>query len=136
MEFVVLAVLFGTLGLLAFGMLWQERRRVPEPSGAVVYSVEDSIDFVWDRLGEEQRSMIGRSDVRRILEWEMHYLQGARPAGATPVVGSVEAAEHIQRMAYEQGHAYEPASIFAVLDLQAEYLAAIGAVGGAVEGDG
>ena len=101
---------------------------------AAIYGVDDSIEWIWEGLGEDKRGLT-KSDVRRILEWEMHYLQQPdvwRDDGV-PVVGGVEAAAYAQRKSLEEGHAYEPEQIFAVLDLQATYLEAIGAVGEPVD---
>ncbi len=39
------------------------------------------------------------------------------------------AARYTQEQAFNEGHAYEPEQIYAVMDLQAAYLQAIGAVG-------
>lgn len=114
------------------GLLLQERR----PSEvAIVYSVEDALDFVWDRLSDTTRTLISKGDVRRILEWEMHYLQRPDHREGAAVVGGVDAAAYAQEKAIEQGIGYEPEVIFEVLDLQAEYLAELGAVGDPVAAD-
>lgn len=114
------------LVVFAVGLLLQERR----PSEvAIVYSVEDALDFVWDGLGDTARESIGRADVRRILEWEMHYLQRPDHREGPAVVGGIDAAGYAQERAIEQGFGYEPEVIFEVLALQAGYLDALGAVG-------
>ena len=120
--------------VLAFGvaMFWQESRRMRQP--AAIYGVEDSIEWIWEGLGDDKLGL-KKSDVRRILEWEMHYLQqpDVWDDDAAAVVGGDAAAAYAQEKALEEGYAYEPAQIFAVLDLQASYLVAIGAVGEPVE---
>jgi hypothetical protein len=122
--------------VLAFGvaMFWQESRRMQQP--AAIYGVDDSIEWIWEGLGDDKLGL-KKSDVRRILEWEMHYLQ--RPdvweGDGNPVVGGEAAAAYAQEKSLEEGHSYEPNQIFAVMDLQATYLQAIGAVGEPVEGD-
>ena len=111
---------------LAFA--WQER--APAPELAVIYGTEDALEFIMVRLNESTRTELRRSDVRRILEWEMAYLQDADHGPETPVVvGGLEAAEFAQRKALEQGYAYNAEAIIDVLDRQAEYLAALGAIG-------
>ena len=120
--------------VLAFGiaMFWQESRRMHHTEA--IYGVEDSIEFIWDGLGADNLGL-KKSDVRRILEWEMHYLQKPElwePDGE-PVVGGHHAAQYAQDKSFEEGHAYEPNQIYAVLDLQAAYLVAIGAVGAVAE---
>ena len=130
--FAVLMVL-----VLVFGvaMFWQESKRMRQ--NAAIYGVEDSIEWIWEGLGDDKRGL-RRSDVRRILEWEMHYLQQPdvwKDDGAA-VVGGLEAATYVQEQSLAQGHAYSPEQIFTVLDLQATYLQAIGAIGDPVESDG
>jgi len=122
--------------VFAFGiaMFWQESRRMQQE--AAIYGVEDSIEFIWDAFGDDTFGL-KKSDVRRILEWEMHYLQ--QPSlwedDGHPVVGGEAAATYTQNQALAAGFSYEPFQIFAVMDLQAEYLAAIGAVGEPLQPD-
>ncbi|GMQ86203.1 MAG: hypothetical protein BMS9Abin07_1776 [Acidimicrobiia bacterium] len=118
------------LAVFGVGLLLQERR---PNEVAIVYGVEEALDFVWDGLGGATKDTIGRGDVRRILEWEMHYLQRPAHREGEAVVGGLDAAAYAQEQSYAEGYAYEPEVIFAVLDLQAEYLAALGAVGDPVD---
>lgn len=125
-----LLALVGVLVVFGIGLLLQERR----PSEiAIIYSVEDAIEYVWGGLSADTRDTIGRGDVRRILEWEMHYLQRPDQREGPAVVGGIDAAAYAQERAIEQGFGYEPAVIFEVLDLQAAYLAQLGAVGDQAE---
>ena len=120
--------------VLAFGiaMFWQESRRVQHREA--IYGVEDSIEFIWDGLGDDKLGL-KKSDVRRILEWEMYYLQQPKlwEDEGPPIVGGEAAARYTQERALEAGFSYEPPQIFGVMDLQAEYLQAIGAVGDVAE---
>jgi hypothetical protein len=128
------AVLMAVVVAFGVAMFWQESKRMSQPHA--IYGVEDSIEFVWISLGEETAGL-KKSDVRRILEWEMHYLQQPHlwESDGSPVFGGTAAAEYVQQRALAAGHAYEPDQIFAVLDMQAVYLEAIGAVGDPVDGD-
>lgn len=130
----VLLLLALVVVLTAFGvglMLQERGRRVDD--GVSVYGVDDAIVYIWERLPDDIIELIDQSDIRRILEWEMVYLQQPSKRDGPAVVGGVEVAQFVQDRAYETGHAYEPEAIFAVLDLQSEYLRAIGAVGGPVD---
>ncbi len=128
----LIAALIAVMVVFGVGLLLQERR----PSEvAIVYSVEDALDFIWDRLSDTTRKVISKGDVRRILEWEMHYLQRPDHREGAAVVGGVDAAAYAQERAIEQGIWYEPEVIFEVLGLQAEYLAELGAVGKRVATD-
>ncbi len=126
---IVAAGLAAALLGVAVAFLWQERRNRPEP--VVVYGVEDAIDWVMPRLSPAADTRLGRDDVRRILAWEMRYVQDPdlRPVEEVVVVGGLEAAEYAQRRAVAEGHPYDGDMIIEVLDLKAGYLAAIGAVG-------
>lgn len=128
------AVMIGVV--LAFGvaMFWQESKRMT--SREAIYGVEDSIVYIWESLGEDKHGLT-RGDIRRILEWEMLYLQQPDlwKGDGQPVVGGQEAAAFAQKKSLESGNAYEPEQIFAVLDLQASYLGAIGAIGDPADPD-
>lgn len=130
--FVLALVLLGLLLSVGFAFWWQERG--PSPEREIVYGVEDALDFVMARLSNEARGLVGRNDVRRILEWELRYLQDPDLRGeAAAVVGGLEAARYAQDQAMAQGYPYDGAVIIEVLDLQAGYLASLGAVGAVVE---
>lgn len=120
------------LAVFAVGMALQERVR-PVDDGVVVYGVDDAVVYVWERLPLDLAGSNSQSDIRRILEWEMLYLQQPSKRNGPAVVGGVEVAQFVQDRAYETGHPYESEVILAVLDLQADYLRAIGAVGGPVD---
>ena len=127
-------ILLGLLLILGIAVAWQEVRSDPED--IAIYGVEDSIEWVVARLSPEAREGMRRSDVRRILGHAVHYLQtpGVRSdPDAPPVVASAECARYVQDRSLLEGHAYDGPVILEVLDLQAEYLGAIGAVGDTVD---
>ncbi len=131
---IVAVVFFALLLSIGIGLLWQEHRRIPER--AVIYGEEDSIEFIMPRLSDDAGAQLKKTDVRRILEWSVRYLQDPDlRAGleAPPVAGGADAAEYVQARALEAGHPYDGALIVEVLDLQTEYLVAIGAVGKPVD---
>lgn len=125
----LLLALVVVLAVFGVGLLLQEHgRRVDD--GVSVYGVDDAIVYIWERLPDDVVESMDRSDIRRILEWEMLYLQQPSKRDGPAVVGGVEVAQFVQDRAYETGHPYEPQTIFTVLDLQVDYLRTIGAVGG------
>ena len=128
----LIVALAAVLAVFGFGMLLQEHRRQVD-DGVAVYGVDDAVIYIWERLPENLTDAIDRADIRRILEWEMLYLQQPSKRNGPAIVGGLDAAEFVQQRAFDTGHAYEPEPIFTVLDLQADYLRAIGAVGGPVE---
>lgn len=108
------------------------RRRRPEPA---VYVINDAVDFAMGSLDPELLERIGKAGVRRIIEWSTHYLQGLavpsrRRQGLSVVAGGEGSAiEYIQYQLATSGHEYPAADIAGVLAAEAEYLAAIGALG-------
>lgn len=126
------ALLFGVLLMVIALMAWQEARRRPsyEP---LEYVVNDAVKHIHERLGAD--SPMGRSDIRRILEWEVFYLQGlAQPNRSNPVEtvagGHELSVEYIAGQIHTaHGVSYSPGEIENVLRLEADYLMAIGAVG-------
>ncbi len=129
-------LLIGLLLLIVALMVWQEARRRPsyEP---LEYVVEDAVKHVQEGLS--QGSRLTRADIRRILEWEVFYLQGLaqddRKNPVETVAGGHEASVEFIASEIEERHgvSYPLVDIEEVLRLEADYLRAIGAVGEPVE---
>lgn len=136
---VVGAILVAVLLGIGAAMVWQEAigKPVDQP---LTYVIEDAVGFVHERLGPD--SGLARDDVRRILEWEIVYLQGVKPRRGTVlqpvrVGGSEDAIRFIAAQISDQsGPRYSTGAIAAVLEGEAAYLASIGALGPAVHEDG
>ena len=130
------ALLVAVLLAAAAAMVWQEAVRRPgaEP---LTYVLEDAVGFIHD--GFEAEAPIGRDDVRRILEWEVIYLQGVSPRHSGPlqavrVAGSEDAVRFIMiQITRRSGPRYSENVIHAVLEGEAGYLASIGALGSPVQ---
>lgn len=130
------ALLIAVLLVIAAAMVWQEAIKRPgeEP---LTYVLENAVQFIHTGFGPE--AALSADDVRRILEWEVIYLQGISPKGsgalqAVRVGGSDDAVQFIARqITRRSGPRYDEAAIRAVLQGEAEYLASIGALGEAVE---
>jgi hypothetical protein len=134
-------LLAGILLLIVAALVWQEAKRRPQAEGPV-YVVEDAVRFIVSRLDPDTAVRLRTSDVRRIVEWEVYYLQGlAQPRRHTPVEtvagGWEEAVTFIAgRIEEAHGVAYAVDDIRRVLRLEAAYLQSIGAVGDPAGGDG
>ncbi|HSJ36074.1 MAG TPA: hypothetical protein VLB85_13570, partial [Acidimicrobiia bacterium] len=83
---IVLGALLFALFLLIVGlMVWQEAKRRPGPPERA-YVISDAVRFIIGRLDDQTRARLGRSGVQRIIEWEVHYLQGlAQKSRRNPV---------------------------------------------------
>ena len=128
------ALLGAVLLLIVATLVWQEARK-RGGSEPVAYVVDDAVDFIVARAG----SRMSRADVRRIIEYEVFYLQGLaqrRRSNPVDVVagGSDGSVRYIAaQIAENHDVAYAPEEIEAVLSLEAEYLVSIGAVGDPVD---
>lgn len=133
LEVLTLVVLLAGVLLVIVAMLvWQEARRRPsyEP---LEYVVNDAVKHIAERLPED--ADLSNADIRRILEWEVFYLQGLAQEDRKQPVETV-AGGHDQSISYiadqihtKHGVSYSQDQIAEVLRLEADYLAAIGAVG-------
>jgi hypothetical protein len=116
-------------------LVWQEAKSRTIDEGPL-YVLEDAVDFVIERL--DPGVMLERSDVLRILEWEIYYLQGlAQPKRRNRVEtvagGEAAAVDFITaEIADKNKVTYDSSDVAAVLALEASYLASIGAVGARV----
>ncbi len=134
----LIGLLAGVLLLVLALLAWQQARS-RRVAGPVVYAVEDAVAFVTARLDGDVAERLTLADVRRILEWEIYYLQGlAQPDRRNPVEtvagGTEQAVAFIAaEIAEKHGVSYSPGDIAEVLRHEAEYLVAIGAVGEPVE---
>ncbi|HEX6299615.1 MAG TPA: hypothetical protein VF148_04040 [Acidimicrobiia bacterium] len=126
------ALLAGVLLVIVAMLVWQEARRRPsyEP---LEYVVNDAVKHIEERLPED--TDLRNADIRRILEWEVFYLQGLAQRDRKQPVETV-AGGHDQSISYiaeqihtKHGVSYSQDQIAEVLRLEADYLAAIGAVG-------
>lgn len=130
--FSFVALLVGVLLVIVALMLWQEAKRRPsyEP---LEYVVNDAVKHIAERLPED--SGLRSADIRRIIEWEVFYLQGlAQDDRKNPVEtvagGHDLSVEYIADQIREKHSvSYSHDQIEDVLRLEADYLAAIGAVG-------
>lgn len=126
------AVLVGALLVIVALMVWQEARRRPsyEP---LEYVVNDAIKHIAERLPEDAE--MRNADIRRILEWEVFYLQGLAQSDRRQPVETVAGGHRLSvdyiadQIREKHGVSYSHGQIEEVLRLEADYLVAIGAVG-------
>ncbi|MFP3915716.1 MAG: hypothetical protein ACLFWM_12635 [Actinomycetota bacterium] len=131
-------VLFALLCVIVGALVWQEAKRRPDSSSAD-YVVDDAIRYIVARLPPEVARRMGATGVRRVIEWELYYLQGlAQEDRRNPVEtvagGSDASIDYVtSRIAEVHGATYDRADVADVLRLEADYLFSIGAVGEPVE---
>lgn len=124
--------------VIVAALMWQEAKARGMSQGPV-YILEDAVDFVTDRLDQRVAADLARTDVRRILEWEIYYLQGLaqkdrKAAVETFAGGTDDVVEYLQgQIAEKHNVTYDQSHIRTVLAFEAEYLVVIGAVGEPVD---
>lgn len=130
------ALLVGVLLVIMALMVWQQAKGQPSYQ-PLEYVVEDAVKHIQAGLSDD--SPLSRSDIRRILEWEVFYLQGLaqedRKNPVETVAGGHQASVEYIASEIEEKHgvSYAHEDIEDVLRLEADYLMAIGAVGEPVE---
>lgn len=126
------AVLVGAFLVIVAMLVWQEARRRPsyEP---LEYVVNDAIKHIAERLPED--AQLSNTDIRRILEWEVYYLQGLAQDDRKNPVETIAGGHELSvdyiadQIRTKHDVSYSQEEIAEVLRLEADYLVAIGAVG-------
>lgn len=127
-------LLLGVLLVIVAVIVWQESKRRPsyEP---LEYVIEDAVKHIHTGLVAEGKEGLTRVDVRRIIEWEVFYLQGLaqddRRNPVETVAGGHEASLDfiLDRVENVSSLTYSREEVADVLRLEADYLVRIGAVG-------
>ena len=137
----LISLLVGAFLVILALVVWQEARKRPsyEP---LEYVVEDAVKHVEAGLALEGEEVLTRADIRRILEWEVYYLQGLaqddRRNPVETVAGGHDASVEyiVAEIASKHGVTYSPEQVADVLRYEADYLLRIGAVGDPVGSTG
>ncbi|MDH3753412.1 MAG: hypothetical protein OEU32_06020 [Acidimicrobiia bacterium] len=143
---VVLVVL---IALLAIGRVSAQLSSTPATS---VYDLYEATDFIADRLPDALRAKLSSEDVEQLLRWRLNHLRDHGLATLGRVDEEAELAaraaerrkrdrvaedeaviDHLLHLALESDRDIDEVDVVVVLDLETEYLVAIGALGPAAE---
>lgn len=119
-------------------VIWQHAQR--EGPREVTFGIENAVSFIITRLDAEVHQRLGTDGVRRVVEWEVFYLQGLAQENRRQPVETVAgdygpAVEFIKgEIARVNNRTYAAEDIGAVLALGVTYLQSIGAIGDAAGG--
>jgi hypothetical protein len=139
--FVVVAVLaVVAIGLVAVGAVTSRLSDQPKRS---VFDLEEAVAYIADRLPGEATAQLSYEDVAVIVGCHLDYLETKGVAGESdhdledlpvgPIVtDDDEGVAYVIGRANERGLAVDDVHVFQVLDVELQYLRAIGAVGGEV----
>lgn len=125
--------LFAVLLFIVALVVWQHAQR--EGPREVTFGIENAVSFIDSRLDGEIRQRLGKDGVRRIVEWEVFYLQGLAQDDRRQPVETVAgdygpAVEFIRgEIARTHDRTYSADDTGAVLALGVSYLQSIGAIG-------
>jgi len=125
----LVAVLLVILALV----VWQHAQR--QGPREVTFGIENAVSFITGRLDADVQKRLGTDGVRRVVEWEVFYLQGLAQEDRRHPVETVAgnygpAVEFIRgEIARVHDRTYSAADIGSVLALGVTYLQFIGAIG-------
>lgn len=134
----LVALLVGVFLVILALVVWQEARRRPSYE-QLEYVVDDAVKHIEEGLAAEGNESLNRGDVRRILEWEVFYLQGLAQEDRKNPVETIAGGHEgsityiTEQIAQKHGVSYSHEDVEAVLRLEADYLFRIGAVGEMVD---
>jgi hypothetical protein len=126
-------LVFGIAAILVI----REAGRIADEPPPALFDPDDAFEFVVEELPDEVAATLTPDDVRRILDFEVEFLQqggvvgngSSRPATGPVFFGGPETTAYILERASASGEAYLPEQVDAVMETQLRYLRAIGAVG-------
>ncbi len=130
--------LVGVFLFLVAILMWQEAKR-RRGRGEVIYVISDALQHIRSNLTPQVWERVGEAGIQRIIEWEIFYLQGLaqknrRLSVETVAGGSEPSITYISRQIAKRHRIEIPSDdIRAVLELEAEYLQSIGAVGSRID---
>jgi len=138
------AVLVVVIAVVAIGRVSAQLAVAP---GTSVYDLADAVDFVVERLPDTLTAKLSHDDVEQILRWRLNHLRAeglATTGDADEVAALARRGVHIADeetaiddvMADVRGSQrdIDEVDVVVVLDLETDYLRAIGAVGPPTDG--
>lgn len=125
--------LLAVLLIIVALVIWQHAQR--QGPKEITFGIENAVSFITARLEPDVKSRLGQDGVRRVVEWEVFYLQGLAQDDRRHPVETVAgnygpAVEFIKsEIARVHDRTYSSEDIGSVLALGVSYLQSIGAIG-------
>jgi hypothetical protein len=127
-----MTAVFVTATVVAVGLIaWQAVVRsqaflaAQEPSA--LFEVDEAVEFVASALPAEVSARLSYEDVEALLGWQLVYLAGREGEGEVDIADDRVVADLVAR-AEADGREVTAGDVRAVLDAEAAYLAAVGAL--------
>jgi hypothetical protein len=134
-------LLVGVLLVIAAMVVYQEAKRRPSYD-PLEYVIDDAVKHISERLKAEGKTNLSRSDILRIIEWEILYLQGLAQEDRKNPVATVAGGHGasvgyiVEEIREKHGVTHSHEDVADVLRYEADYLVQIGAVGEPVDSEG
>ena len=132
-------------GLLAFGLVVaiaavlvvREAGRLAKDPPPTLFDLDEAYELVVENLPDAVAATLTPDDVKRILAFQVEYFRregvstngGAADLAGPGLVGGPEIEAYVLERAAETGEPYLPEQVHPVVEIQLDYLRAIGAVG-------
>lgn len=138
---VATVVIIAIMGVVGFYALRSAAFISPHES-APAYDPDEALSFVWSEIPADVRERLGHEAVGLVLAIELEYMKQAgavvngkqkRPPAKGLVIGAPETVDFIIEQASELGVEVSPDDVHAIIEAEAEYLMAIGAIGEATQ---
>ena len=138
MGWVAALLVVGIVLAIAAWVVIREAGRLAAEPPPPVYDLDEAYEWVEQQLPDEVAATLTPEDVRRILDLQIEFFNrggvvgngsSAHPPGEVVVGGTETVAFIIERARELHGEEYLPEQVHAVVEIQLQYLRAIGAVG-------
>ena len=131
------------VGLAAYAVM-RVSSRLAHTRARTVYDLLEAVEFVADRLPDSMSAKLSYEDVQEILLWRLDHLRlrgsatyGRGDVTATEaesrekevVTSDDDSVDYVLAKASESGRDIDALDVVVVLDLESQYLEAIGALG-------
>jgi hypothetical protein len=119
------AVTILAVGLIAWGAVRRSTAFLVARAPSALFEVDEAVEFVASALPDDISARLSYEDVEALLGWQLVHLAGRE--GEVDIADDEVVADLVERAAAED-RAVTPADVRAVLDAEAAYLAAVGAL--------
>ena len=127
MAIVLIVLTVVAVFVIAAVAIGREGARLHGQSPRPVFDMDEAVEWIGDRLPFEVSAELTHDDVRQIVQWSLDHLQVG--ADDEVLVVADETVAYVQVRARDAGFGWTERQIETVLDTQAAYLEAIGAMG-------
>ena len=127
MAIVIIVLTAALVFVIAAVAIGREAHRLDDQAPRPVFDMDEAVEWIGERLPFEVSASLSHADVSQIVRWSLDHL--AISGQDEVLVVEDEALAYVQVRARGGGHAWTEREIQSVLDVQLDYLRAIGAAG-------